>query len=54
MVIAELRPLSKPNGFVRFLKSANNAKILNSFVKTLATAVMEYQVRVADAISCAA
>ena len=44
-VIARLEPLTDQHGLVRFLRSADNAKILTGFVQELADAITDYQVR---------
>jgi hypothetical protein len=47
-VIARLEPLSDQRALVRFLRNVDNAKILTGFVKELANAITDYQVRAAD------
>ena len=47
--MAKLRPLSEQHGVVKFLKNVDHAKILNGFVRDLASAVTDYQVRATDA-----
>ena len=50
-VIAQLEPLSKQHGILKFFKNVDHANILNGFVQDLANAVTDYQVCDADSIA---
>jgi len=45
-VVAKLKPLTKQRVLVKFLRNADNAKVVSGFVQDLADAVGYYQVRV--------
>jgi len=44
-VVAKLEPLSDQHALVKFLRNADNAKVVSGFVQELADAVEHYQVR---------
>jgi hypothetical protein len=43
-IVAKLGPLDDQHGFMKFLKNADHANILNGFVKELAYSLADYQV----------
>ena len=47
-VIAKLEPLSEQGALIRFLRNADNAKILTGFIQELVNAITDYQVRAAS------
>ena len=44
-ILAKLGPLSEQRGLLKFLKNVDHANTLNGFVRDLACAVTDYQVR---------
>ena len=49
-IIAQLEPLSRQHGIVKFFKNVDHANTLNGFVQDLTNAVTDYQVRNPDSI----
>ena len=49
-VIAKLEPLSEQHALVKFLRNADNAKVVTGFVQELADAVQYYQVRAPSSV----
>jgi len=45
VVTAKLEPLSEQHALLKFLRNIENARTLNGFVKELADAITDYQVR---------
>jgi len=44
-VVAKLEPFSEQHALVKFLRNADNAKVVSGFVRELADAIEYYQVR---------
>ena len=47
-IVAKLSPLDEQYGLLKFLQDVDHVNILNGFVKELAHAITDYQVRDAD------
>ena len=42
-IVMKLGPIAEQHGFMKFLKNADHANILNGFIKELADAITDYQ-----------